>query len=347
MDKEKRDVIILLYFNFGCGSNAESKSSEKEKTAAIPVEASLVQVGDISAVFSSTANLEAENEATVVAKVSGVVKKLLVEEGYKVKQGQILAKLDDEQLRHRKNQALANLNKLKNDFERHKELFQQNLVSADTFDKIKYEYESLKAAFDLANLELNYTSIRAPISGVISERFIKVGNMININQPTFKITDFDPINAILYVPERHMSKLAKNQTVTLSVDAISDQRYSGHVERISPIVDPNSGTFKVTVEVQDPQGKLKPGMFGRIDITYDTHKQTLLVPKEAVITEDKESAVFIIHDSLAFRHVVTSGYNNSSNLEITEGIKEGDTVVTIGHTSLKDSSKVKIIAKGL
>ncbi|MCD4692273.1 MAG: efflux RND transporter periplasmic adaptor subunit [Calditrichales bacterium] len=306
----------------------------------------VVGTGNISAVFNGTANLEAKDEATVVAKISGVVKEILVEEGYYVRQGQILARLDDEQQKYKLNQAFANLNKLKSEYQRNEELFRKQLISADTYDKVKYDYESLKASYDLAELELKYAAIRAPINGVISERFVKTGNMITINEPTFKITDFDPLNALLYVPERHLSKLAKNQSVELAVDAIPGSRFTGHVERISPVVDPGSGTFKVTIEVRDPQRELKPGMFGRVNIVYDVHQSTLLVPKEAVITEDKQTSVFIIRgDTIAFRQKVTMGYTNTTHLEILNGLKEGDTVVTIGQASLKDRTKVQIIPK--
>ncbi len=337
-------LVISMFFAYNCADDAESKNSENEETAAVPVEVSQVKTGNISAVFSGTANLEAEGEAIVVAKVAGVVKSILSEEGDFVKKGQILAKLDDEQPVFRLNQAKANLNKIKNDMERNEKLYKENLISAEAFDKIKYEYESLKAAFDLARLEVNYTSIRAPISGVVSNRFIKEGNMININDPSFKITDFDPLNAILYVPERNISKLEKNQPVEFSVDAIPGLKFTGHVERISPVVDPNSGTIKVTIEIQDPLKKLKPGMFGRTNIIYKVHENTLLVPKEAILTEDKETSIYVIKDSVAYRKIITCGYINTSFTEIIDGLTDGDTIVTIGQGSLKDSAKVQVIS---
>jgi membrane fusion protein (multidrug efflux system) len=336
-------LIVLTALMNSCNKNAESKSAEEAESTAIPVEVGQVIVGDISAVFSGTANLEAEEEATVVAKVSGIIKKLYVEEGLYVKEGQILARLDDEQRVFRLNQARAELNKSKNEYERNQELFDKNLISADEFDKVKYEYEAKSAAYDIAELELNYSSIRAPISGIISERYIKVGNMINTNEPTFRITDFDPLNAVVFVPERQLSKLAKGQRVEINVDAVPEHKFDGHIERISPIVDPNTGTFKVTIEVRDPYRKLKPGMFGRVNIIYDTHLKTLLVPKEAVLTEDKETAVFVIRDTIAFRHLVRCGYTNATHLEILSGLEQGDTVVTIGQSSLKDSLKIQII----
>lgn len=337
-------ILLVIYLNINsCGKNGQSKDLDKKEITAIPVEISTTEIGDIAAVFSGTATLEAENEATVVAKAPGVVKQILVEEGHYVKEGQILAKLDDEQQLYRLNQAKANLNKLHNEFERSKGLFEKNLISADAFDKVKFDFEAAKASYDLAELDLKYSAIRAPINGVVSNRYIKVGNMIQLNQETFRITDFDPLNAILFVPERHLNKLAKNQKVKITVDALPNFSFEGIIDRISPVVDPQSGTFKVTAIVQDPENKLKPGMFGRVNIIYDVHAKTLLVPKEAVMTEDRESSVFVIQDTIALRRMVKIGYINTTHLEITDGLRVGDTVVTIGQASLKDSARVEII----
>ena len=337
-------AVLCLVYCISCGTDGKTASVEKKKIDAVPVEISSVQIGDLAAVFSGSANLEAENEAVVVAKASGVIKKIFVEEGEFVKQGQVLVKLDDEQQLYRFNQSRANLNKIKNEYERNEQLFNKNLISKDTFEKVKYELESMQAAFDLAKLELNYTSIKASIGGVISERYIKTGNMIKTNDPAFKITDFDPLMAVLFVPERHISLLKNRQPVKLNVDAVSDEKFKGHIERISPVVDPNSGTFKVTIEVHDPQRNLKPGMFGRVQIMYDEHKNTLMIPKEAIISEDRETSVFVVRDTAAYRQTVSVGYSNSTHTEILEGLKNGDSVVTIGQNSLKDSSRIQIVS---
>ncbi len=336
-------VIVLCIFIYRCGSDAESKTAEKDKPAAVPVEVSRVVIDDVSAYFSGTATLEAEEEAIVVARVAGVVKEILAEEGQRVKKGQILARLDDEQMRFRLNQAEADYNKLAKENERNEELFRKNLISADAFDKIRFEFEAKKASLDLARLELNYASIRAPIDGIVAARFIKTGNMVNTNEQTFKITDFEPLNALLYIPERHMRKLEFRQSVSITVDAVPENNFKGFVKRISPVVDPQSGTCKVTIEVEDQQNRLKPGMFGRVNIIYDTHHQTLLVPKEAIMSEDRESALFVVRDSIACRKIVNCGYVNGTHVEILDGLNEGDTVVTIGQASLKDSSRVDII----
>lgn len=336
-------MVSVALLNIGCGKDSNSMTKDKKDVAAIPVAVAQVGTGNIAAYFSGTATLEAEGDASVVAKVGGVVKQILVEEGGYVKAGQVLAKLDDERLAVQLAQAEANLNKLESDFRRNEELFNKKLVSAEVYQRAKFEYESQKAAFEMTKLDHDYASIRAPINGVVTERMIKVGNMVLPNTPTFRITDFDPLLAVLHVPEREMSKLRVGQPASLTVDAISGTDFTGRIARVSPVVDPTTGTIKVTVEVRDPSRQLKAGMFGRVNVVHDMHTNTLLVPKGAVVAEDAESAVFVVQDSVAYRKLVKTGYVNGANIEVLEGLKAGEKIVTTGQGSLKDSSKVEIV----
>ena len=339
-------ILMISLLSYSCSSESKSKNNDKQdSTATIPIEISLVERGDVSANYISTATLEADQEAQVVSKVNGVVEKLNVEEGYKVKTGQPLAVLDDRQYRLEMDRAKADLDKLQNDFRRSQELYDKKLISVEAYENLKYQLESQQAAFTLARMNHEYTTIRAPIDGIVSKRLIKVGNMIRVNDPVFTITDFDPLLAIVYVPEHEMQKIHLQQPVGFEADAIPGKSFQGHVERISPIIDPETGTFKVTIEVNDPTGQLKPGMFTRIRIIYDTRKNTLLVPKEAIISEDGVHSVYIIDNRMSFKREVRTGYANGSKMEIVSGLRQGDTIVTIGQSSLKDSSRVEIISQ--
>jgi RND family efflux transporter MFP subunit len=255
----------------------------------------------------------------------------------------VIAKIEDEQYKIEAARAKATLDRLKNEFQRNKELFDKNLIAAETFQNSQYEYESQKAAYDLAMLNLEYTSIKSPISGVVSERFVKRGNMIGTDQQVFRVTDFSPLQAILYVPEHEMAKIRKDQRTELRVDALPNQTFMGHVERISPVVDSETGTFKVTVFVDETKDMLRPGMFGRVKIVYDTRENTRMIPKSAVMSEDLAQSVYVIRDSLAFRKQIQTGYTNGLNVEVINGLEDGEIVVTIGQGSLQDSSKVNII----
>ncbi len=337
-------TFVALISLTGCGKNNNgNENGDKKEENIVPVEAAPVISGDISAYYISTTTLETEAETEVVAKVGGVVEKIRVEEGDFVKAGQILAKLDDEKLKLQVDQARASLDRLENEFNRSEELFSKKLISTETYQQAKYNLDVQKAAFKLVELDLNYTSIRAPISGVIAQRLIKVGNMVGLNQPVFRITGMDTLLAVLYVPEKHLEKFRVGQKAELSVDALADKQFEGRVKRISPVVDPSSGTVKITLESTDHSGQLKPGMFARVRVIYDVHQNAMLVPKDAILAEDRTSSVFVVRDSLVFRHEIKTGFVNTSHIEILEGVAVGDTVVTIGKGNLTDSTKVEMV----
>lgn len=349
--KNIKIILLLLsvgslgFLNNACSNETQSKDTgDKDSTAAIPVEISPASRGTISAYYSTTATLEAEEEAMVVAKVRGIVKELNIEEGDMVRTDQVLARLEDEQLEIEAERAKATMDRLYNDFQRNRELYEKNLISAEQFENSKFEYQAQKSAYELAQLKVEYSAIRAPINGVVSQRLIKVGNMVNTDQEVFKITDFDPLLAVLHVPEHEMSKLRKGQTALIQADAIQGKSFEGEVLRISPVVNPETGTFKVTIAVEDESNQLKPGMFGRVRIIYDTHQNALMIPKNAVMSEDGNSSVYVINDGLAYRKDIQTGYINGSHIEVVEGLDEGETVVTIGQSSLQDSALVQVVS---
>lgn len=328
-----------------CGTETQSKNmSDTDSTTAIPVEIVPVKTGDISAYYSSTATLEAKEEAMVVSKVRGIVRELHVEEGDFVSAGDVLAQLEDEQLELEAQRAKATMDRLLNELNRKEELFNKNLVSAQEFENAKYEYEAQKSEYELANLKIKYSRIRAPIDGVISDRLIKMGNMIQTDQEVFEVTDLDPILAVLKVPEHEMDKIKKGQQALIQVDAIRDKTFEGQVLRISPTINPETGTFEVTVSLRDETRQLKPGMFGRVRIVYDTHQNVLTIPKNAVMTEDGTSSVYVIHNNQAYRKTVNTGYENGNNIEIMDGLNPSDSVVTVGQSSLQDSALVEVVS---
>lgn len=337
--------VLILAFLGGCQSDADDKSVSEtdEDSPAIPVEIALGTRGDIYAVYSGTAPIEAFADAQVVAKVGGEVREILVEEGDDVERGQLLARLDGDRLRFEMQQAAANLSKLQRDYQRNIDLRDRSLISAGDFEKIQYEMEALQATHDLTQLELSYTEIRAPIDGVVSQRFIKVGNTIEVNAATFQITSLKPLVSYLHVPEREYRRIAPGQTAALRVDALQGTEFSGTVARISPIVDPATGTFKATIEIYDESRRLKPGMFARIAIVYDKHADALQIPRSAIVEEGGETAIFIVDHDTAHRRAVTTGYTENGRIEIIDGLADDETFVLVGQAGLKEGTRVSVI----
>lgn len=337
-------LIVAAIIMTACGDGSDSADeSEDEEALAIPVETVRPSRGDIDAVYSGTAPIEAFADATVIAKVGGEVREILVEEGDDVVSGQILARLDGDRLRLESQQAKANLQKLQRDFQRNVDLKDKALISTGDFEKIQYEMEALQASFDLARLEYSYTEIRAPIDGVISERFIKLGNTIDVNATTFQVTSLEPLVSYLHIPEREYRRIDSNQVASILVDALQGARFDATVARVSPIVDPDTGTFKITIEVSDPTRRLKPGMFGRINIVYDSRLNVLQIPRSAIIEEAGSSSVFVVSDDVVEKRVIHTGYAEGGVIEVLEGIDDDDEIVFVGHTNLKEGSKVSVI----
>ena len=328
----------------GCEQGGDQDEDDAEDdVAAIPVETVNPVRGDIDARYSGTAPIEAFADAIVIAKVGGEVRDILVEEGDDVRRGQVMARLDGDRLRLERNQAEANLRKLQRDYQRNVDLKDKGLISEGDFEKIQYEMEALEANFNLAALELDYTEIKAPIDGVVSERFIKIGNTIDVNDQTFQVTSLEPLISYLHIPEREYRRIDPGQRVTIVVDALQGLSFDASVARVSPIVDPATGTFKITIEVTDESRRLKPGMFGRISIVYDSRKMALQIPRNAVIEEAGETTVFVVADDVAEKRTIRTGYSNAGNVEVLEGLSEDDEIVVVGQLNLKSGSKVSVI----
>lgn len=336
-------LAILLLAACDPGADDGGDAAAEEETPAIPVETATPTRGDIVALYSGTAPVEAFADVTVIAKVSGEVREILVEEGDDVQSGDVLLRLDGDRLRLEVQQVEANLLKLQRDHQRNVDLKERGLISAGDFEKIQYEMEALRASFDLATLELSYTEIRAPITGVISERFVKLGNTLDVNAPTFKITSLEPLISYLHVPEREFRRINVGQAATIQVDALADDRFAALVARVSPVVDPDAGTFKITIEVSDPSRRLKPGMFARISIVHDVHADALQIPRSAIVEEAGESAVYVIDEDIATRRVIRTGYTEGGRVEVLEGLAEGEEFVVIGQNGLKTGSRVAVI----
>jgi membrane fusion protein (multidrug efflux system) len=336
-------AAILLAACQPGADESEAVEDEEEKAPAIPVEVSTATHGDIYARYSGTAPIEAFEYAKVIAKAGGEVREILVEEGDDVKTGQVLARLDGDRLRLELAESEANLHKLQRDFQRNLDLKDRGLISEGDFEKIKYEMAALEASNNLAKLEMSYTEVRAPITGVISERFIKVGNTIGINAETFEITSLEPLVSYLHVPEREYRRIVAGQAAGIEVDALQGSEFAATVARISPVVDPETGTFKITIEVSDASRRLKPGMFGRIGIVYDKHENALQVPRSAIVDKAGEEAVFVIEDEIAHRRVVKTGFAENGLIEILDGLSDMDQFVIVGQAGLKNGSKVSVI----
>ena len=320
----------------------DAQAGDSEQAPAVPVE--VVQAGPrtIAASYTGTASLEPLAEAQVVAKTSGVALQVLVEEGQTVKAGQALVRLDPDRARLAVAQIEAQMRKLDSNYRRAEQLAAQQLISAGEHDQMRYALENARASYNLARLELSYTTVTAPISGVIASRSIKTGNFVQINTPIMRIVDNSRLEATLNVPERELATLKAGQPVRMQVDALPGQVFEGRVDRVAPVVDAGSGTFRV-ISVFAGDQRLQPGMFGRFRIDYDQRADVLTIPRLALLEDEGEPMVYLVRDGIAYRTAVEPGHVDGGFVEVVSGLAVGDRVVIAGKAALRDGSTVQVI----
>jgi len=326
----------------GCGTGEASVSNEAEVRAAtpVPVEVAIPVRADIFATYRATSTIESDADAPVLARVPGEVVQLLAEEGDLVEAGQVLARLDGERLRLEMFSARADHERASKELDRYDDLAERGLVSAAMYDGLKFDVDALRARYDLANLNYGYSEIRATISGIVSSRDVKLGQSIDANSVAFRITDTSELVAYLQIPQSELAKFSSGHNASLQVDSMPGTDFSAIIARISPTIDTRNGTFRATAIIDNRATDLVPGMFARFTIAYEKHEDALLVPGNAVVEEDDEASVYVVADGAVALRVVETGIRSGDQVEILSGLADDEEIVVVGHSGLRDGSKV-------
>lgn len=340
-------VALLLAACKGGGKDGKGDGPDADKKGpeAIPVEVAKAGRRAIAASYNGTAPLEARAEAQVVAKTSGIALRVLADVGQQVRAGQPLVQIDRDRAALQVAQTDAQVRKLEANYRRASQLAQQQMVSANDVDQLRFDLENARAQHRLARLELSYGTVTAPIAGIIATRNIKPGNLVQISTPLFTIVDTSRLEATLNAPEREIETLKQGQAVLLSVDALPGKQFEGRIDRVSPVVDAGSGTFRVVCAFEG-DGLLQPGMFGRIRINYDQRANALVIPRSALLEDGEAPSVYIVRAAKAVRSAVKLGYVDGEWVEVRDGLREGDPVVVAGKAALRDGSAVQVIGDG-
>ncbi len=356
-----RWFMLLFLALFACGEE-EAQQAEGQGGrggrggrgggAAAPVKVEAVQRGDISAYILKNTTLEAERWVDVRARRAGQVIALLKEEGDPVRVGTIMARLDADAAQISVAQREVAYREAKQRYEREDALFQRNLGSKQSYENAKTQFESSKALLEQAKLDLSYTAIKSPIEGIMTLRNIEVGNMVTNNQVVASVAKFDPLLARIQVTEKDFGKITVGQTARITVEAAPEREFTGTVKMISPVVDPESGTVKVTVEIPRTDASLlRPGMFASVYIITETRQNTLVIPKKALVLEGEGNQVFTFETDpesgrgQAQRRRIEIGFTDSDRLEILSGLSQGEQVITVGQEGLRPGSSVRLVGE--
>ena len=285
---------------------------------AVPVEAIRVKRSNIEIFLVNNCTLEPEKQVDVVAETTGTVLNVLVEEGDYVESGMPLVKLDDDEALLALREAKLKKENAKRVYKSSSDNFKENIISKDEFEEKRFQLEIATVELERKQLEYEYTTIESPLDGVIVERNIEEGYYIEKDQMVFKVADFDPILARIYIPEKDINKVVEGQMARLISEIMPDIEFMGRVKMVSPVVDPESGTVKVTIEMGDLSGgALRPGMFASVFTIVDQHQDALLIPKKALILEAEDDEVFVVKKFAVL----------SASLDVIKSLALGDSAV--------------------
>jgi len=298
--------------------------------------------GDIATYYRATASLDPDKRADVLARVSGVIESIVAEEGDRVVKGQILLHIQDDEYRHRTTMARVDLEKQQARLNRAEMIFSQGLSSAEDFDTIRTDTASAKAALELAELELSYTDVRAPFSGQVVRRYVDQGQTVANGTALFSLADMDRLLARVFIPAKEFRSIRPDQPVRLVVSSTGD-RLEGRIDLVNPLVDPESGTIKITVEVRDYPPTTRPGDFVEVSIVTDRHTDALLVPRVAVVTERGQRSVYVVEGDTAHQRPVTVGFEDDAHAEIVAGLEPGELIVIQGQRTLREGQPVSVL----
>lgn len=340
-----------------------SGESPSDAFVVVPVQVAPVVRTDLRRTVSGSTTLESAQQASVVSEIAGTLRALEVDRGDVVTRGQVVARIVNEDVRISIAEARDAVERQRNEVERLRPLFDQGYLARQTFEQAEFQLRSAETSLDRVRTQGGTQTVRAPIAGVVTARSVNVGEVVVPNQGVFEITVVDALQAVLAVPERELGVLREGLAAEITVEAFPTYLFPGEVTRIDPIVDPQTGTVEVRVDVSQPDGapRLRPGMFTAVRVVTDTHEGALAVPKRAVIREAGEAYFFVLGDPIerppsdgsgavgpldalqpySVRRVTAEfGYEDRDLIEVMGGVDEGAQVVVVGQSGLDEVDPV-------
>lgn len=323
----------------GCGNGNSSSTTAEQQTAQeriASVSVMAVTAKDVPQEDVYTSTVEAYATNNIAPQSPSRIQKIYVEVGDFVRAGQIVAKMDDVSL----NQTRLSMTNDSLEYHRLKGLYEEGGVSKSDLDAMELKYNVTRSQYE--NI-LENTILRSPISGVISARNYDRGDMYTGN-PIYVVEQITPVKLLVGISEADYTKVKKNDSVEITVDAIPGRTFAGRISRIYPTIDPSTHTFTSEIQVANADHALRPGMYARVKVLFGVN-HSVTVPDNCIVKQQGSAvrSVYVLQsDNTVKETVVTLGRHFGTDYEILSGLNEGDTIVVKGQGSLKDGVKVNV-----
>jgi membrane fusion protein (multidrug efflux system) len=312
----------------------------------IGVETAKVSASGFQDDVAAVGSLKSNESVMLRPEIAGRIAAIHLREGMPAARGTVLVALDAATQTAELRQAEANLALSQANFKRTEDLYQKKFVAERARDEAAANLKVLEAAVALAQAKLQKTRIRAPFDGIVGIRNVSVGDYVKEGQELINIEDIGSLKVDFRLPESYLSRLQKGQGVELSADAMRGQTFKGVLDAIDPLLDAAGRAISLRARLDNPERKLRPGMFVRVRLAFGGERQGLAVPEEALVPAGSDNFVFRVAEGKAQRVMVKIGQRRGAAAEIVEGLKAGDEVVTAGQLKLRDGVPVKAVQAG-
>ncbi len=306
----------------------------------LPVETAHVVVMSLPSQIETVGSLRASESVVLKPEVAGRIQQIHFVEGQHVAAGDLLFTLDAALAQADLNEAAANLDNSKRAFGRASELADKQLIARSEFDTSRATLAVNQARAASARTRIDKTRIRAPFAGVVGLRDVSVGDYVDVGAKLVNLVRLDPMQVDFGIPEVQLGKVAVGQALKLDLDAFPGQGFDGQIIAIDPMIDTAGHSAQLRAQVANSGDKLRPGLFARVRIVLGTNPQALMVPEEAIWPEGEVKNVFRVESGVAKLVPVKLGVRQPGRVEILDGLKVGDEIVTAGQLKLHDGMKV-------
>jgi membrane fusion protein (multidrug efflux system) len=334
-------AALAAFAAAGCSKGAGARAAAAGPTPApIPVQGATVESRVLPRVLEVTGALTADESADIAAERDGQVASVRVERGTYVEKGTVLATLDDREAKAQLDQARASLAWADSESARYAELRQKQVVAKSENQRKETDRDLNKAALSLAEKSFTDCVIRAPFSGVVTEKKISAGAYIRKGQAICGLVKVDPLRAELAIPESAVSAIQIGQKAKLNVQSFPDRTFDATVRYIGPSLRSESRTLVVEAIVPNPEHVLKPGLFVTARVALPKADETLLVPSAAILTNSGVSHVFVLGPQRVTERIVALGDRYADAVEVHSGLAAGERVVVSPDRRLTDGLEI-------
>lgn len=340
-------AALALALAAACGGREAAEARPNGEERVLPVQTAAAELGTVARTAAVSGAVEPLRRVFVNSQMSSEVVAVRVEEGDAVRAGGVLARLDDRQLQAELASAEASYEVAEAAYRRAEQLREGEVITQAEYDEERTAYAAARARLEQLRTQLEFTVIRAPASGVVTERAVEVGNVVSPQTRLFTIDDISTMVVRVRVSELDVVHLLSGTEVGVVLDAFPDRPLTGRIRRVFPSADPDTRLVPVEVAFEGEGARLaRPGFLARVTFRLEAREGVILVPSEATLSQGGRESVFVVEEGRAYRRPVTTGLVAEQRVEIRDGLEAGDLVVVEGQNGLRDGAAVRVVSAG-